>query len=188
MFNIFCFLCFCPSVMASSWISAARLWRVSLCSIFPACTGAPTCGASPRKDGITIAWVRKCQREWLAALSLMPRSSSFVCKVSQTLGRKPLNKPGLLLKCLYNQISIYSREMITASFLNSAVATGVVVQLLFHCSTFKCWWRKLTETSDFLPLLIKFKLLAVFGRSAHHVELFHMHLWLTAAVELLTHR
>ncbi len=85
------FFSICRSVMASFWISAALLWRVSLCSIFPACTGAPTCGARARKDGITIAWVRKCQREWLAALSPMPRSSSFVCKVSQTLGHKRLN-------------------------------------------------------------------------------------------------
>lgn len=134
MFNIFCVFSVCPSVMASSWISAARLWRVSLCSIFPACTGAPTCGARPRKDGITIAWVRKCQREWLAALSPMPRSSSFVCKVSQTFGCKPMNKIWVApQKCSYNlRVSIYSKEIIAASFLNSIVASGcfIVVHLI----------------------------------------------------------
>lgn len=74
------------SAMASSWTSAARLWRGLLCSIFPACMAAPTCGERPRRDVTTTEWVRNYLKGCVSAPSLMPRNLNSVCKVSQSLG------------------------------------------------------------------------------------------------------
>lgn len=118
--HIYIYFCLglCRSVMASSWTSAARLWRALLCLIFPACTGAQTCGARPRKDEITIAWVRKYQKEWPASLLQTQRSSSFACKVSQSLGKSFIHTcPGLSLKFLHNlQVSIYNKKISKSVF------------------------------------------------------------------------
>lgn len=74
------------SVMASSWTSVARLWRGLLCSIFPACMAAPTCGERPRSAVTTTAWVRNYLKGCVSAPSLMPRNLNSVCKVSLSLG------------------------------------------------------------------------------------------------------
>lgn len=116
--------------MASSWTSATRLWRGLLCSIFPACMVAPTCGGKPRRDATTTAWVRSYLKGRVSPPSLMPRNLNFVYKVSQSLGTFQS------FSILYERVFIWEKPQSTYS----------LKTINFHCwDTFEVIWLKRFE-------------------------------------------